>query len=158
MTTKRKTAGKTATRRAAGRMTHGHGYGRTSAEVREATLMPWDRDMLATALRDVCRIYRGDLRGHRDGEAAMRRRVALSAARAGRVYIPAEETSPALMIRARAAARLAGKTGAAFVADALAAAVDAAIGAAHGAELPYTRHERAALVRLEARDAEERSA
>lgn len=156
MTTKRKTAGKTATRRADGRRTHG--YGQTSAEVREATLMPWDRDMLATALRDVCRIYRGDLRGYRNGEAARRRRTAIATARDGSIYMPTEKTSPALMIRARAAARLAGKTAAAFVADALAAAVDAAIGAAHGKDLPYTRHERAALALLATRNAEERSA
>lgn len=156
MTTKRKTAGKTAKRCADGRRTHGHGQ--TSAEVREATLMPWNRDLLANALRDVCRIYKGDLLGHRNGEAARRRRTAILTASNGIIYIPTEEISPALMIRARAAARLVGKTDAAFVADALAVAVDAAIGAAHGAELPYTRHERAALVRLEARDSEERSA
>lgn len=154
--TKRKTAGKTAKRCADGRGTHGHGQ--TSAEVREATLMPWDRDLLAKSLRDVCRIYRGDLLGHRNGEAARRRRTAIVTASNGSIYVPTEATSPALMIRARAAARLVGKTDAAFVADALAAAVDAAIGAAHGAELPYTRHERAALVRLGARNAERRTA
>ena len=120
--------------------------------------MPWDRDLLAKSLRDVCRIYRGDLLGHRNGEAARRRRTAIVTASNGSIYVPTEATSPALMIRARAAARLVGKTDAAFVADALAAAVDAAIGAAHGAELPYTRHERRALVRLGARNAERRTA
>ena len=143
--TNNKTAGKTAKRCAArrkARRTNG-----TAAEVREARLMPWERDLLAISLRDVRRIYGGD---SRRAAAADRRQFALrhdSTAPAD-LHIPATGCTPALLIRVRAAARFVGSSEADFVADALACAVDAAIEAANGAGLPYTRHERDALVRL----------
>ena len=143
--TNNKTAGKTAKRCAArrkARRTNG-----TAAEVREARLMPWERDLLAISLRDVRRIYGGD---SRRAAAADRRLFALrhdSTAPAD-LRIDATGCTSALLIRARAAARFMGVSEADFISHALAFAVEAATEVAGVAGLPYTRHERDALARL----------
>ena len=169
--TKKKTAGKTAkkskgratwrtvtTRRGlAARSPEGRLYFGTSAEVRDAALMPWRRDMLAESLR-IIRFYANHYECDREEIAEWAKSRRRDAIQAGsydsttgfNVNIPSD-----VYIRLRAGSRLVCDTFDEFLTDLWRAEIDALLDASeidHGKrEIPLTRHERAALDRLAAR-------
>ena len=128
-------------------------YG-TAQEVRDATLMPWRRNMLADELRFV-RSYAGRHGISREELAEWVRSKRRDAIQAGAhdanvkqsIQVDAEK-----MIMLRAGARFMGYTFDEYVADMVQGEISAFIDAAESEtgkrEIPLTRHERAALDRL----------
>lgn len=127
-------------------------YG-TVAEVREAALMPWRRKMLAHELRFI-RSYAEDYGTDRETLAEWaksKRRDAIQATAHDsciNIEVPAIDR-----IRLEAGARLMGYTFDEYVAEVwkreLSALLDVAESKTGKREIPLTRHERAALARLE---------
>ena len=140
--------------RAALRSPDGRCYYGTSAEVREAALTPWRRDALAESLRIVLRSVGGS---REDRAEAVRevRREAIMASATDRVTgchssVCIEDADRIFLA---AGARLAGfDSFDDFIRDLIRsereALVDIALKETGKAEMPFTRHERAALARL----------
>ena len=140
--------------RAALRSPDGRCYYGTSAEVREAALTPWRRDTLAESLRIVLRTVGGS---REDRAEAVRevRREAIMASATDRVTgchssVCIEDADRIFLA---AGARLAGfDSFDDFIRDLIRsereALVDIALKETGKAEMPFTRHERAALARL----------
>lgn len=161
MSKKNETAGKPAKRCAAWRTVKINGriaerahdgrtiYG-TAQEVRDAVLMPWRRHWLAESLK-VRRMTCRDRDELRETAAAARRNAVCmgwsdAAADRASVAISAE-----LLIWATAAARAHGQTVEAWAAAWLNEAVNAELDEQADGTLPLTRHELAALERIDAK-------
>ena len=127
----------------------GREYRGTPAEIRAAALAPERRRMLASGLKVAWLVYEPRT-PERAWVAAERRRAAIEGAAldAWHGRVPAQIPLD-LAILAEAAARFMGRPFDVFVEEAVAAMVDAARDEADGGVIPLTRHERAALARLE---------